>query len=103
MTPRSPRQRELEALERARMRLTNVVASQFKTTSTWAWVEFSDAIAAYKRAILRAEREKAPMGPHFRCPDCGPCGVDEDGCCRTCGRDAKPVLRAERARREKGK
>lgn len=25
---------------------------------------------------------------HFRCPDCGPhVGVDEDGCCFTCGAD----------------
>jgi len=24
----------------------------------------------------------------FVCPDCGPTGVDEDGCCLTCGRDA---------------
>jgi hypothetical protein len=30
------------------------------------------------------------MREHFVCPDCGPhVSADEDGCCATCGRDAK--------------
>jgi len=33
----------------------------------------------------------------FDCPECGPAiAVDEDGCCRTCGADAKPIVAALR-------
>lgn len=39
------------------------------------------------------ERLASPKPDRFDCPECGPCvGVDEDGCCTTCGADAVVVL-----------
>lgn len=43
---------------------------------------------------LDADEQRAGVGPtrpHFWCADCGVVGVDEDGCCRTCGRTAMTV------------
>jgi rRNA maturation endonuclease Nob1 len=41
---------------------------------------------------IRAKREKAKMN-RFDCANCGQgIGVDEDGCCRTCGADGTVVL-----------
>jgi hypothetical protein len=49
------------------------------------------------RFCLRDERDRLKAAlqraNRFDCPECG-CGiaVDEDGCCRSCGADATPVL-----------
>ena len=42
-------------------------------------------------AALRAQ-PRLSQRPHFRCATCGPTGVDEDGCCRTCGADTEAVM-----------
>lgn len=46
---------------------------------------------AIRLALSAGPHDGAPDGSrpmHFRCPDCGPhIGVDEDGCCHSCGTD----------------
>lgn len=51
--------------------------------------------ARAERAEARAD-EAAPRANRFDCVECGRgVAVDEDGGCRTCGRDAQPVLAAD--------
>ena len=61
------------------------------------WKEVAALADALHRRIAALAPEGATPAPDaivtrrtaFRCPECGPCGVDEDGCCSTCGADAE--------------
>ena len=53
-------------------------------------------LASIERITVAALASPAPQPAEtvtrrtgFNCPECGPCGVDGDGCCSTCGHDAE--------------
>ena len=53
-----------------------------------AW-EIHAALPASSPAAPDHGPWKMTVTTWFRCPECGPCGVDEDSCCSTCGSDVE--------------
>jgi hypothetical protein len=48
---------------------------------------YEEDMQQLRTALAAAERRASEAGNCFLCPDCWRTSVDEDGCCRTCGRD----------------
>jgi hypothetical protein len=79
-------------------RIWALVAS-WRNSACWDDEGRNDALEQCADELDAALQAASPLPPNrFDCVECGPAiAVDEDGCCRSCGRDATPVVGGQAA------
>lgn len=82
----------LEQLDRFGWHVNGMIIGLSDWIDTEGWVKWADVHALLTATPSPQEGQRATIGRRhaFICPECGPTGVDEDGCCRQCGADAQP-------------